>query len=230
MERVFLEILAEEARNPNNTTSSFGSSSLNRVASTIFEMFKVQCEHKHVENHLKTVKGTWTIICMLREKSGFGWDHNIKMITCDRSTYEEAVTEDLQNLIKMLIAHMIDTNDIEEMTTDTFLAQSSGGKSTSSNVGSSQGVKRKRRLDDTVIEGLVEEIGNVAKAIAKFNKVDDDAMFAKVMSVGEGYDERELGKVFEFLMRNETEARIFNAKSDNLKKIWIEEFLLSRLD
>ncbi|VFQ77957.1 unnamed protein product [Cuscuta campestris] len=127
-------------------------------------------------------------------------------------------------------AHMIDTNDIEEMATDTFLAQSSGGKSTSSNVGSSQGVKRKRRLDDTVIEGLVEEIGNVAKAIAKFNKVDDDAMFAKVMSVGEGYYERELGKAFEFLMRNETEARIFNAKSDNLKKIWIEEFLLSRLD
>ncbi|VFQ93114.1 unnamed protein product [Cuscuta campestris] len=98
MERVFLDILAEEAKNPNNPTSSFRSSSLTRVASTISEMFKVQCEHKHVENHLKIVKGTWTTICMLREKIGFGWDDNIKMITCDRSTYEETVTRHIQNM------------------------------------------------------------------------------------------------------------------------------------
>ncbi|MFQ6668692.1 hypothetical protein Gotur_034245, partial [Gossypium turneri] len=28
----------------------------------------------------------WQIICTIRGESGFGWDDNMKMITCDRAT------------------------------------------------------------------------------------------------------------------------------------------------
>ncbi|MFQ6658318.1 hypothetical protein Gotur_027641 [Gossypium turneri] len=31
------------------------------------------------------------IICKIRGESGFGWDDNMKMITCDRATYDAAV-------------------------------------------------------------------------------------------------------------------------------------------
>ncbi|PPS14912.1 hypothetical protein GOBAR_AA05666 [Gossypium barbadense] len=42
-------------------------------------------------NHLRTVKNQWRIICTIRDESGFGWDDNMKMITCDRATYDAVV-------------------------------------------------------------------------------------------------------------------------------------------
>ncbi|MFQ6634928.1 hypothetical protein Gotur_010250, partial [Gossypium turneri] len=53
--------------------------------------FEVQGDAKHVENHLRAVKNQWQIICTIRGESGFGWDDNMKMITCDRVTYDAAV-------------------------------------------------------------------------------------------------------------------------------------------
>ncbi|PPS09193.1 hypothetical protein GOBAR_AA11450 [Gossypium barbadense] len=84
MEYLFLEILAEEFSN------SFKTVSINQVAEAISERFQVQCDAKHVENHLRTVKNQWQIIC----ESSFGWDDNMKMITCDRATYDAAVMAD----------------------------------------------------------------------------------------------------------------------------------------
>ncbi|MFQ6653577.1 hypothetical protein Gotur_024902, partial [Gossypium turneri] len=53
--------------------------------------FQVQCDAKHVENHLRTVKNQWQIICTIQGENGFGWDDNMKMITCDRATYDTAM-------------------------------------------------------------------------------------------------------------------------------------------
>lgn len=92
MERVFLEILAEESKKGNNPSNTFKTTAFARVAATISEKFNVECSSNHVENHLKTVKKTWQIICKIRGESGFGWDDNLKMITCDTTTYDEAVT------------------------------------------------------------------------------------------------------------------------------------------
>ncbi|MFQ6636163.1 hypothetical protein Gotur_013228 [Gossypium turneri] len=33
----------------------------------------------------------WQIICKIRGESGFGWEDNMKMITCDRATYDAVV-------------------------------------------------------------------------------------------------------------------------------------------
>ncbi|KAK8284964.1 hypothetical protein V6Z12_D08G194200 [Gossypium hirsutum] len=91
MEHLFLEILAEEAQRGNKCYNTFKAVSINRVVEAIFERFQVQCDAKHVENHLRTVKNQWQIICTIRGESGFRWDHNMKMITCDRATYDATV-------------------------------------------------------------------------------------------------------------------------------------------
>ncbi|KAH1072770.1 hypothetical protein J1N35_025098 [Gossypium stocksii] len=91
MEHLFLEILAEEAQKGNKPSNSFKAFSINRVAEAISERFQVHCDAKHMENHLRTVKNQWQIICTIRDQSGFGWDDNMKMITCDRATYDAAV-------------------------------------------------------------------------------------------------------------------------------------------
>ncbi|XP_040941340.1 uncharacterized protein [Gossypium hirsutum] len=88
MEHLFLEILAEEAQKGNKPSNTFKAVSFNHVAVAISERFQVQCDAKHVGNHLRTVKNQWQIICAIRDESGFGWDDNMKMITCDRATYD----------------------------------------------------------------------------------------------------------------------------------------------
>ncbi|XP_016681522.2 uncharacterized protein [Gossypium hirsutum] len=91
MEHVFLEILADEAQKGNKPSNTFKAISINRVVDAISERFQVQCDAKHVENHLRTIKNQWQIICKIRGESGFVWDDNMKMITCDRATYDVAV-------------------------------------------------------------------------------------------------------------------------------------------
>ena len=51
-----LEILAEEALKGNKPSSTFRADSFVKVATKISQKFNVQCEPKHVDNHLKTVK------------------------------------------------------------------------------------------------------------------------------------------------------------------------------
>ncbi|MBA0857652.1 hypothetical protein Goshw_015206, partial [Gossypium schwendimanii] len=59
----FIEILAEEAQKENKPSNTFKAVSINR----------------------------WQIICTIGVESGFRWDDNMKMITCDRAAYDAAV-------------------------------------------------------------------------------------------------------------------------------------------
>ncbi|MBA0872695.1 hypothetical protein Goshw_018812 [Gossypium schwendimanii] len=63
MEHVFLEILAEEAQKENKPSNTFKVVSINRGQ----------------------------IICKIRGEIGFGSDDNMKMIICDRATYDAAM-------------------------------------------------------------------------------------------------------------------------------------------
>ncbi|PPR89765.1 hypothetical protein GOBAR_AA30918 [Gossypium barbadense] len=80
MEHLFLEILANEAQKGNKSSNTFKAVSINRVAETISERFQVQCDAKHVENNLRTVKNQWQIICTIRGESDFGWDDNMRIV------------------------------------------------------------------------------------------------------------------------------------------------------
>ncbi|KAK2979758.1 hypothetical protein RJ640_013398 [Escallonia rubra] len=58
IDRLFLEILADEATKRNKPSSSFKPTSFVRVAQAINEKFGCGCSPLHVENHLRTVKKT----------------------------------------------------------------------------------------------------------------------------------------------------------------------------
>jgi hypothetical protein len=88
---MLLEILAEETLKGSKPSSTFKAESFVKVATEISQKFNVQCEPKHVENHLKTVKKEWGIITKLKNKSGFGWDDCLKMITVSKDVYDEEV-------------------------------------------------------------------------------------------------------------------------------------------
>ncbi|KAF8022276.1 hypothetical protein BT93_G2429 [Corymbia citriodora subsp. variegata] len=91
MERVLLEILADEATKGNKPLSTFKPSSIARVVDTINDRFDISCELDHVENHLKTFKSNWKTIQTLRGKSGFNWDDKLKMVIAGKKEFDEYV-------------------------------------------------------------------------------------------------------------------------------------------
>ena len=49
--------------------------------------FNIECHASHVHNRLHKVRKEWKLIQEIKKKSEFGWDDNLKMITCDKQTY-----------------------------------------------------------------------------------------------------------------------------------------------
>ncbi|XP_075648612.1 TMV resistance protein N-like [Castanea sativa] len=93
MQRFLLEILANEATEGNKPSNTFMPGSFARAAQAISEKFGVECQPDHVENCLQTIKSIWSIITQLRDrKNCFGWDDDLKMITCEKKVYDEEVT------------------------------------------------------------------------------------------------------------------------------------------
>ena len=91
MHEMMLRILAEEAGKGNKPFSTFKAGSFALVAKEITAQFGVECHPSYVDNRMRTLRTMWSTIQTLRKKSGFGWDDNLKMITCDAKTYQEEV-------------------------------------------------------------------------------------------------------------------------------------------
>jgi len=91
MSHMLLEILAEEALQGSKPSSTFKAESFVKVATEISQKFNVQCEPKHVHNHLKIVEKEWRIITKIKNKSRFGSDDCLKMIRVSKDVYDEEV-------------------------------------------------------------------------------------------------------------------------------------------
>nr|XP_023914167.1 uncharacterized protein LOC112025719 [Quercus suber] len=91
MHETMLRILAQEAAKGNKPSSTFKAGSFALVAKEITAQFGVECHPSYVDNRMRTLRTMWSTIEKLRKKSGFGWDDNLKMITCDAKTYQEEV-------------------------------------------------------------------------------------------------------------------------------------------
>ena len=91
MHTTMLTLLVEEATKDNKPSNTFKADSFAFVAKEISAQFGVECHPSYVENQIWTLRTMWTTIQTIRKKSGFGWDDNLKMITCDTKTYQEEV-------------------------------------------------------------------------------------------------------------------------------------------
>jgi len=81
--------------------------------------------------------------------------------------------------------------------------------------------KINRVYEDDGVEKLSKQIGDVTLAIQSLSKNQLDA---KVMKI-EGFDKITLGDAFDHLVQNEMLAKTFMAKSANLRKIWVQNFV-----
>ena len=91
MHITMLMLLAKEAVKGNKPFNTFKAGSFALVAKDIFAQFGVKCHPSYVEYRLRTLRSMWKEIQELWKRSGFGWDDNLKMITCNVKTYQEEV-------------------------------------------------------------------------------------------------------------------------------------------
>ncbi|KAK8370284.1 hypothetical protein V6Z12_A01G168200 [Gossypium hirsutum] len=253
MKHVFLEILAEEAQKGNKPSNTFKTVSIKRVVEAISERFQVQCDAKHVENHLRTVKNQWQIICKIRGESGFGWDDNMKMITCDRATYDAAVMahKKYEPFLNKSIDHYDEMALVvgKDMATGSFArtfadidlddgnqdsvpldCYNEEDEEVRTNVSSSGTSKRKRKnVQESVVDEQVkfvgEQLGKIANALEQFTADKTPQLYEQVMSMEEeGFHDDFLCSVFDYLVSHESEAKAFLVKNKKHKTIWLQKF------
>ncbi|GMI80924.1 hypothetical protein HRI_001761700 [Hibiscus trionum] len=96
---------------------------------------------------------------------------------------------------------------------------------------SSSGIsKRKRKnvqenVEDDHIHFVGAELGEIAEALKKFTEDKTPYLYDQVMSMeNEKFNDDFFCEVFDFLAKNELEAKTFLAKKTKHKKIWLQKF------
>ncbi|KAG8501500.1 hypothetical protein CXB51_003811 [Gossypium anomalum] len=226
MEHLFLEILAEEAQKGNKPSNTFKAVSFNRVAVAISERFQ--------------------------DESGFGWDDNMKMITCDRATYDAAMMAhkkyepflnksiDHYDEIALVVgkdkatgsfARTFADIDLDDGNQDSVPIDGDNEEieEVRTNVSSSGTSKRKRKnVQESVVDEQIkfvgEQLGKIANALEQFIADKTPHLYEEVMSMEvEGFDDDFLCFVFDFLVSHESEAKAFLVKSKKHRKIWLQK-------
>nr|POF05631.1 hypothetical protein CFP56_28874 [Quercus suber] len=216
MHEMMLRILAQEAAKGNKPSSTFRAGSFALVAKEISAQFGVECHPSYVDNRMCTLRTMWSTIEKLRKKSDFGWDDNLKMITCDAKTYQEEVMAH-RKYVEFL-------NKKIEMYDELAIVV---GKDTATGGFSKSYVDIENEPDngdsaEFVADNVEEDVVEKATALKEINRglVDYTSLYNEVMAMmADGYSEEMLAIVFNHLCENEKVARGFLAKNARLRKM-----------
>ncbi|GMI68840.1 hypothetical protein HRI_000553300 [Hibiscus trionum] len=104
--------------------------------------------------------------------------------------------------------------DVEDVCEERSKASSSGTS------------KRKRKnVEDDHIYFVGAKLGEIAEALKKFTEDLTPYFYEQVMSMeNEEFNDDFLCEVFDFLAKNELEAKAFLAKKTKHRKIWLQKF------
>ncbi|KAK5846574.1 hypothetical protein PVK06_002867 [Gossypium arboreum] len=201
-----------------------------------------------MENHLRTVKNQWQIICTIRGESGFGWDDNMKMITCDRATYDAAVMAhkkyepflnksiDHYDEMALVVGKDMATGsfartfadiDLDDGNQDSVPIDCDNEETVEVRIKvSSSGISKRKRKNaqesvvDEQIKFVGEQLGKIANALEQFTADKTPHLYKEVMSMEvKGFDDDFLCFVFDYLVSHESEAKVFLVKSKKHRKI-----------
>ena len=85
--------------------------------------------------------------------------------------------------------------------------------------------RKRARKDDSNLQNISAQMGEIAAALQRISKskLDVDLLYQEVMRI-EGSEEKFLGNAFDHLVERENLAKGFLVKNDRLKRIWLEKF------
>lgn len=83
-DQFLLTFLADCAKNGEKHGKLFKGPTLEKAAKAVSEKFDEICTSTNVDSRLKTVRKKYGHIKTLRERSGWAWDEELKMIKVDK--------------------------------------------------------------------------------------------------------------------------------------------------
>ncbi|OMO52645.1 hypothetical protein COLO4_37060 [Corchorus olitorius] len=221
MERIFLEILAEETQKGNKPSNIFKPCSLHRVAAAISEKF-------NVTYMITASKKAYAEALEAHPK----WD---KFLNKKLEMYNEmslVASKDMAtgNFSKSFVDIDLDSINVVDQSMQIDLEPIANeevkGKASSS-VGTSNVISHRKRKntqeagDQDDIRYMADQLGEIANAIKIMSGESYlDSLYEQV----EGYSQNDLGAAYDYLMANQMEGKAFLRKSHNLKTRWLQRF------
>ncbi|KAH7866103.1 hypothetical protein Vadar_015600 [Vaccinium darrowii] len=140
-------------------------------------------------------------------KSGFGWDDNLRMITCGEKVFDEYIAAHPE--------HEAFFNKKIEMYDEMALV-----------VGKDMATGQFAKSFDDIEEETIAELDSIDFGVAE--KLGDDRLDVKdlydeVMET-KGFEEFTLASAFDHLVENKKVAKAFMVKSARLRRAWLEGF------
>ncbi|KAF3946363.1 hypothetical protein CMV_027362 [Castanea mollissima] len=230
MQNILLEILADEALDGNKQSNTFKHASYAKVANAITKKFMIEYTPKHVEHRFKTLKTNWNTIALLCDKkSGFGCNDDLKMITCDRTMYDEEVKDMATGGFSMRVGDIwVEALDDSPPLVDVDVDDVSKKKQVDPSHVTSNETRSHRKqsyatmIEDVVYRDLSIQLGRVASAIEKIfeNQLNFDSLYEEVMKM-DRFEVNTLASAFDHLNGEEKQARSFMLKNDKLCRQWL---------
>ncbi|PHT75374.1 hypothetical protein T459_18896 [Capsicum annuum] len=212
------------------------------------------CSSKHLENHLKTIRNTWSTIQTLLNKSGPGWDDNdnLKMIAASPKVYavhiqaylnyDKFVNKNIEMFDKMSLVCGNDRDkgdcatSFEDIDFDSFSKKDNDNDlegpsiekdvqvTKASQIKASRKRKRSFEVQD-VVGDISIKFGEVTTVTGRM--IDSRLDVTKLyqeVMAMEGYNKEFLGDAFDYLVQSNTLAKAFMVKNQNLRKAWLQRF------
>jgi hypothetical protein len=89
--RCLLEQLIESTQNGQTSDGGFKKAVFTACRREISQVTGVTYTEAQIKNKVGSLKNRWSILCWLKDRSGFGWDDERKMVTATNDVWEEAI-------------------------------------------------------------------------------------------------------------------------------------------
>ncbi|MFQ6661668.1 hypothetical protein Gotur_029750, partial [Gossypium turneri] len=165
-------------------------------------------------------KNQWKIICTIRAESGFGWDDNMKMITCDKVTYDAAMMA--HQKYELSLNKSIDHYDEMTLVVGKDMA-TEGFARTFADIDLDDGNQDLVPIDcdNEEIEEVRTKVSSSGTSKHKRKNIQESVADEQIKFV-EGFDDDFLCSVFDYLVGHESEAKAFLVKSKKHRKIRLQ--------
>ncbi|XP_077219784.1 uncharacterized protein LOC143857097 [Tasmannia lanceolata] len=91
MDKVLVDTLLVQIAEGFKIPNGFKDHAYVAAATAMNAFFNLQLNKEHIKNRIKTMKETYKSVCIILSRSGFGWDNETKMVTCEREVYDDYV-------------------------------------------------------------------------------------------------------------------------------------------
>ncbi|XP_077247424.1 uncharacterized protein At2g29880-like [Tasmannia lanceolata] len=143
MDKVLVDTLLVQIAEGYKIPNGFKDHAYVAAATAMNAFFNLQLNKEHIINRIKTMKETYKSVCIILSRSGFGWDNDTKMVTCEKEVHDDYIAAHPKHK-KHFTTHHVLHDDMCKIFGDEFAKRAGARTRENPSIASSQPVN----LDD----------------------------------------------------------------------------------